>query len=254
MSGAAPDAAARPGYGAMRAEWVKFRTLPSNTVTACVALTVIVALSAILVVSRSGEGETTTTTELLAGVSWAQLLLAVLAVVAVCTEWTSGTNTSTFLAVPTRWPVLAGKTAVVGAVAFAAGAAGAAGALVAGATAGIDVGAEPALAVRLVVGTGLYLGTIAMLSVGIGAIVRNLVGGIITAVALLAAAPLVVGLIPIPEVQRLALYLPAPAGGMLLGPAGASAELTPWGGYAILAGWAAAALAGAALTLRARDV
>jgi ABC-2 type transport system permease protein len=238
----------------VRAEWTKFRTLPSNLITVTMTFATIVGLAGVLLATID-DGETALAPiDLLAGVSWAQFLPAVLGIVAICSEWAAGTSRVTFLAVPTRWPVLAGKVAVVGVATFVAGAAGAAGALAMGASAGVDVAADPALVIRIVNGTGLYLGTIAVFALGIGAIVRNLVGSILTAVGFLWIAPFAVVMIPVPEVHELASYLPTSAGALLITPQNPAAELTPWGGYAVLLAWAATALAGALLTLRARDV
>jgi ABC-2 type transport system permease protein len=172
----------------------------------------------------------------------------------ICSEWASGTSKVTFLAAPTRWPVLAGKVVVVGVVTFVTGAAGAAGTLVMGAATGVDVGGDPALAMRIVVGTGLYLGTIAVLALGLGAIVRNLVGAILTVLGLLWIMPFAAAMIPVPEMQELTLYLPTSAGVLLITAGNPAVGLTPWGGYAVLVSWAAAALAAAVLTLRTRDV
>lgn len=262
MSSAAAGAAryAAPGNGSLsaarvvRAEWTKFRTLPSNLVTMTITFATIVGLAAVFLAAMAGEDRVPATIELLAGVSWAQFLPAVLGVVMICSEWASGTSKVTFLAAPTRWPVLVGKVVVVGVVSFVTGAAGAAGALVMGAATGVDVGGEPTLVIRLVGGTGLYLGTIAVLALGLGAIVRNLVGSILTVLGLLWIMPFVAAMIPVPEVQELTLYLPASAGVLLITPDNPAVGLTPWGGYAVMLAWAAAALVGAVLTLRTRDV
>ncbi|MEU4363023.1 hypothetical protein [Promicromonospora sp. NPDC023987] len=241
---------------AVQAEWVKFCSLPSNPVTVLAAFAVIIGLAAMLLSAKDGSGPVPapTPTELLAGVTWAQIVLAVLAVVMICSEWASGTSRVTFLAVPTRWPVLAGKVAVVGVVGLAAGTAGGATTFALASATGTDLGAEPALTVRLVAGAGLYLGTIAVLALGIGAIVRDLTGSILAVVGFLWGMPFVATMIPVPEVQELAVYLPTSAGVLLLAPDGAFTELTPWGGFAVLLTWTAAALAGAVITLRARDV
>lgn len=253
MSAAATGAGSLSATRVVRAEWTKFRTLPSNLITVTITFATIVGLAGVLLATID-EGTALAPIDLLAGVSWAQFLPAVLGVVAICSEWASGTSGVTFLAVPSRWPVLAGKVAVVGVVTFVAGAAGAAGALAMGAAAGVDVGADPALVIRIVSGTGLYLGTIAVLALGIGAIVRNLVGSILTALGFLWVAPFGAAMIPVPEVQELASYLPTSAGVLLITPDNPAVELTPWGGYAVLLAWTAAALAAAVLTLRARDV
>lgn len=241
---------------AVRAEWLKFCSLPSNLVTASAAFVTIIGFAAMLLSAQDGVGPVpaATATELLAGVAWAQFVLAVLAVVLICSEWASGTSRVTFLAVPNRWPVLAGKVFVVGAVGLVAGATGGGAAFALASATGTDLGAEPALVARLVAGAGLYLGTIAVLALGIGTIVRDLAGSILVVVVFLWVTPFAATVIPVPEVQELTLYLPTSAGLLLLAPDGASAELGPWGGYAVLLAWTAAALAGAVVALRARDV
>lgn len=239
---------------AVRAEWVKFGSLPSHTVAAVLASATIVALAALLVTVRTSEGTAPTPTELLSGVSWAQFVLVVLAVVTVCSEWSSGTSRTTFLAVPARWPVLAGKVTVVGAVGLVAGTAGGAGALALASAAGVDLGSAPALTARLIAGAGLYLGTLAVLALGIATIVRDLAGAVLTVAGFLWVAPFVAAMVPLAPVRELAPYLPTSAGVLLIAPETADAALTPWGGYAVLLAWTAAALAGAVVTLRTRDV
>ncbi|MFV0432583.1 MAG: hypothetical protein ACK5LO_01170 [Leucobacter sp.] len=254
MSATATDDS-RPSLArAARAEWVKFGTLASNTVTTLAAVAVIAVIAAVLVWARASESAAPSTVELLTGVSWAQLFLPVLAAVFVCSEWSSGTSRVTFLAVPTRWPVLLGKAAVMGVVSFFAGALGATGALLVGLVGGVDVGADAALAVRLVIGAGVYLGGLAVLAVGIGAIARNLTASVLTVIGFLWVLPLLIALIPSPEVQRLVPYLPSPAGGLLIAAENPAALLTPWAGGAVLLAWACAALLGALPVLRARDI
>lgn len=238
----------------MRAEWVKFGTLLSNPLTVFVAFLLIAGLAALLVWARSTESMTPTLTELLTGASWAQMLVAVLAAVFACTEWSSGTSRVTFLAAPTRWPVLVGKAVVMGVTAFIAGALGAGGALIAGAIGGVEVESESGLAVRLVFGAGVYLAGIASLAVAIGVIVRNLIAGILTVIGFIWVLPLAITLIPWELIQRVVPYLPSPAGGLLIAAENPASELTPWGGGAVLLAWAVVSLVVATFVLRTRDV
>ena len=238
----------------MRAEWVKFGTLISNPLTMFVAFLVIAGFAVLLVWARSTESMTPTMTEPLTGASWAQMLVAVLAAVFACTEWSSGMSRVTFLAAPTRWPVLIGKAVVMGVTAFIAGALGAVGALLAGTIGGVDVGGESGLAVRLVFGAGVYLAGIAILAVAIGVIVRNLVAGVLTVIGFIWVLPLAITLIPWELIQRVVPYLPSPAGGLLIAGENPASELTPWGGGAVLVAWALVCLVVAAFVLRGRDV
>ncbi|MFT3796857.1 hypothetical protein [Microbacterium sp.] len=236
----------------MRAEWVKFGTLLSNPITMCVAFLLTPGLAVLLVWARSAQS--VTPTELLAGASWAQMLVAVLAAVFACTEWSSGTSRVTFLAAPTRWPVLVGKAVVMGVTAFLAGALGAGGALLAGAIGGVDLTGHASLAVRLVVGAGVYLAGIAILAVAIGVIVRDLVAGILTVIGFIWVLPLAITLIPWEPVPHVVPYLPSPAGGLLIAADNPASPLTAWGGGAVLFAWAVAGVLCAALVLGGRDV
>ncbi|PKI89863.1 hypothetical protein CW368_11895 [Actinomycetales bacterium SN12] len=251
-----PAAASRVSVArVVRSEWVKFATLASNWITAAAAAAVIVLLAAVVVWARAADSSAVVMPDLLAGVSWAPMLLAVLATVAICSEWASGTSRVTFLAVPVRWPVLVGKAFVLGGISFLIGSIGAGCALAVGAVAGaVEVGADPSLAARLFVGTGLYLSALSVLAIGIGALVRNLVAGILTVIGILWVLPFVVAMIPVAEVQTLVAYLPTPAGGVLLGPEAAATTLTPWGGFAVLVAWSTTAFIAAVLALGARDV
>lgn len=254
MSAAAPDSARLTTWRALRAEWEKFRTLPSGPITVVSAFVIVTGSAALLLSARAGHGVDVASTELLTGVSAAQFLLSVLAAMTACSEWASGTSKVTFLAVPTRWPVLVGKTAVVGAAALLVGTTGAAGSLSLGAAAGIDVTADPALTTRLVTGAGLYLGAVAVFALGIAIIVRDVAGSVLTVLGFLWIAPFVVAVVPVPELQRLAQYLPTSAGLLVIAPENSADGLTPWAGYGVLLAWTAAAVIAAAVTLRTRDV
>ena len=238
----------------MQAEWVKFGTLVSNPLTMFVAFLLIAVLAVVLMWARSTEAMTPTITELLTGAQWAQMLVAVLGAVFACSEWSSGTSQVTFLAAPTRWPVLIGKAIVMGVTAFFAGVLGAGAALIAGRIGGVDVAADTGLAAQLVAGTGVYLAGIAILAVGIGVIVRNLIAGILTTIGFIWVLPLAITLIPWEPLPHVIPYLPSPAGGLLIAAESPASVLTPWGGGLVLLGWAVASLIVAAVTLRTRDV
>ena len=254
MTGALDERIRATPARAMRAEWVKFGTLASHSITALAAALVIGGVAVLLVQARSSESMPLAMPELLTGATWAQMLIAVLATVFACSEWSSGMSQVTFLAAPTRWPVLLGKAVVMGAVAFFAGVLGAGAAVLAGAIGGLDPAADPALAVRLILGAGVFLAGIAALAVGLGTVVRNVTGSILTVIGVIWVLPLAITLIPWNAIQRVIPYLPAPAGGLLIAADDPAAALSPWGGGAVLCAWAIVTLIVAGLTLRGRDV
>lgn len=239
----------------VRAEWVKFYTLKSHWTTLAVSLALILGLAFIQLAVQAAEADgQIAISDLLAGVSWAQFTLTLLAAVVGCTEWSSDTSKVSFLAVPARWPVLLGKVVILSTATFLVGSLGSVAALAIGAGAGVEIEADPAFTVRFVVGTGLYLATLAALALGIGTIVRNLAATILIVIVFFWVAPFLAGLIPMPEIQGLALYLPVTAGGLVLAFESPVAQLTPWGGYAVLLIWTVLTLVAAASSLLTRDV
>lgn len=250
-------AAGRVSFGrVLHGEWIKFVTLRSNVpvfVAVVVGFAVMGMLPAIAAGADSGLSAGVAAQDVLGSMSWVQLLVAIPAVVFLASEYTSGSARVTFLAVPTRIPVLLGKQL---AVAVPAGLAGATGAAIAFIGNALLLEAPPAVevAMRAAAGAGLYLAAIAALSVAMAAIIRHLVGAMLAVAALLTVAPFAVALIPIEWVQRAAAWLPTPAGQLVFLPDNLDASLSWWGGYLVLLAWMAGATLVAGVLLRARDV
>jgi len=250
-------ATGRVGFGrVLRSEWIKFGTLRSNPVAlgvVAVGLAVMGMLPAIAARADSGLAPEVAAQDVLASVSWLQLLVAIPAVVFLATEYTSGSAKVTFLAVPKRIPVLLAKQLAVAVPAALAGAVGAAAAI--GGTAML-LDEPPTLwsASRAVIGTGLYLAAIAALAIAVAAIIRNAVGGVLTVAVLLTIAPMLVAMIPITWVQRFAAWMPTSAGQLVYLPDHPDSSLSWWGGYLVLLAWTAGATLVAGVLLRIRDV
>lgn len=249
--------AGRVSFGrVLRSEWIKFVTLRSNLPVfgaVVVGLGVMGMLPAIAARVDSELSAGVAAQDVLGSMSWVQLLVAIPAVVLLASEYTSGSVRVTFLAVPTRIPVLLGKQL---AVAVPAGLAGAVGAGIAFSGNALLLDAPPAMEVasRAVMGAGLYLAAIAALSVAVAAIIRHLVGAMLTVAALLTVAPFFVALIPIEWVQKTAALLPTPAGQLVFLPDNPDASLSWWGGYLVLLAWTVGATIIAGVLLRTRDI
>jgi ABC-2 type transport system permease protein len=245
-----------------RSEWIKFTTLRANLplqIATIVALAGMGLLPAIAMTSSdSGLSSTVASQDVLGSMPWVQLVVAIAGVAFIASEYTSGSAWVTFLAVPSRIPVLIAKQLVL---AVPAGIAGVVGAAIAiggtvlllsdfshGAPFTIEIAAQ------FIGGAGLYLAAIAALSVALGAIIRNMVAGVLTTAGLLTIAPLAVGLIPVEWIQSTAPYFPAAAGQALLTIENPAAALTPWAGYMVLLAWTLTATIVAAILLRERDV
>jgi ABC-2 type transport system permease protein len=108
---------------------------------------------------------------------------------------------------------------------------------------------------RAACGSVLYLGLIALMSLGVAVIVRDSAVSIGVVLALLYVFPIVLAFVGNPHwQQRLERWSPTIAGLNIQATTGLrSLAITPWGGLGVLGIWAAAALALAALALRLRD-
>jgi ABC-type transport system involved in multi-copper enzyme maturation permease subunit len=201
------------------------------------------------------------------------IAVAVVAAMFSAAEYRRGLLRVTLAASPARGQVLAAKVIVTGAVAFAAGLAGAAVAVPFGERALREHGnfmasVTAATQVRVVAGTAALLAVTAVLAVALGAVLRDTT----TAVALVVAGTvlpylLAVALPVLPATAAAWLLRITPAAGFAI-QGGAPVypqvnatylpffgyyPLEPWAGFAVLCGWATAAVALAAVLLRRRD-
>jgi hypothetical protein len=196
---------ARDSYG-LRAvaqmEWRKLRTVRSTWYILALFAAGMIGLS-VLALSHEGYAQMSaadrtsfdpvrdsTFTGLLLG----QLLAGVLGVLTVTSEFSSGMIRATFAAVPRRPLVLAAKAAVLGAVTLAAGevlafAAFLAGQAVLQAPAPHATLGQPG-ALRAVLMAGAYPALIALIGLGLGAVIRHTAGPICAVVAALFLLPL----------------------------------------------------------------
>jgi ABC-2 type transport system permease protein len=258
---------------AVHAEWTKLRTVPSTAwlVVAAVALTV--ALSAMLAATVTTEhcpSPGTCPDDLpklsLFGVRLGQVALVVLAVLAMTNEHATRMIHTTLLTNPHRWLVLATKMAVVTAAALATGVIAVAGSLLAGRsilpgngfTAGngyrlLSLADEPTR--RAAIGTVLYLCLIALLSVGVGAIVRDTAAAITVVLSLLFMFPMLAMVVTEAKWhERLEKYAPMTAGLNIQATRGLDQLATgPWAGLGVLAAYAASSLVCGLLLFQFRD-
>jgi ABC-2 type transport system permease protein len=243
---------------AARMEWIKLRSLRSTWWT--LAVTIVAAAAIAVAVGLNTEDATgDLTNNALAGISVGLLLTGILGVLTATSEHSSGSIRSTLAAIPNRPLVLAGKAAVFGAVALAAGEAAAFVAFLAGRAAlpagiaGPAFGQPGVLRAVALGGAGYCL--IGLLGLGLGAVVRRipvavglLVGGVYVVAQLGAAlAPVVMPYLPIAIVAN-SLTVVEP--GMAMGDI---RFLSPLAGLGVLAAYAAVALGAGAWLLAERD-
>jgi ABC-2 type transport system permease protein len=202
----------------------------------------------------------------LTGIQAGQAVVAVLAVLTVSSEYSTGLIRVTFSALPRRSAVLAAKAAIVGGLVLAAEAVAVAGSLLAGrlllpghgftAARGfalLSLAHGPTL--RAAAGSVLYLALIALLSLGCATMIRDSAVAIGVVLGLLYLAPIVAAVLASPLWQhRVERYAPTTAGLAIQATTGVrSLAISPWGGLGVLAAWAAAALLAGGLALRIRD-
>ncbi len=259
---------------AVQAEWTKLRTVPSTAwlLLAIVAFTAALGAAATASVDTSqcpspAECFEDTTKLSLTGVWLGQAAVAVLAVLAMTNEYGTRLIQTTVAANPRRVQVLAAKAAVVTATVLGAGVLGVLGSLVAGrailpgngfTTAHgyppLSVADTPTL--RAAAGTVLYLGLVAVLSLGAGAVVRDTATAIMAVLALLFTVPMIAQFVTDPEWStRLQRYSPTTAGLAIQATTGLDRlPIGPWAGLGVLAAYAGASMLLAAILLEVRDV
>jgi len=254
---------------ALHAEWTKARTLPGTgwLLLAAVALTVVVgAAVAAAVRCPSGHCAEDPAKISLTGIYLGQAVIAIVAVLAVSSEYSSGMIRVTLTAMPRRGTVLAAKAAVLTGPVLVAGAIAVLGSVLAGRLIlpGHGVGPAhgyPALSLasgpvlRAAIGSVLYLALIALLSLGIAAAVRDGAAAIGIVLGLLYLFPILGQAVGGGTAHRhLEQLAPMTAGLAIQATTGLrSLPISPWAGLGVLAGWAAAALLAGGLALRMRD-
>jgi ABC-2 type transport system permease protein len=255
---------------ALHAEWTKLRTLPGTgwLLLGVVAATVIIsaAVSAGVNCSSTAACHVDVTKLSLTGTYLGQAVVAIVAVLAVSGEYGTGMIRTTLAAMPRRATVLAAKAAVVTAATTAAAIPAVLGSVLAGRLILPGHGYTPAhgypvlsladgTVLRAAAGTVLYLGLIALLSLGVATAVRDAAVAIGAVLGLLYLFPILGQVVGDPHVARLIQQIgPMTAGLEIQASAGLrSLPIGPWAGLGVLAAWAAAALLAGTLLLRLRD-
>jgi ABC-2 type transport system permease protein len=202
----------------------------------------------------------------LTGIQFGQALVAILAVLMISNEYSSGMIRTTLAAMPNRPAMLAAKAILLAALVLVAGSVAVFGSVLAGhlilpghgftAARGFHpVWLTYGPALRAACGSVLYLVLIALMSLGVAAIVRDSAVSIGVVLGLLYVFPIVLAFIGNAHWQRrLERWTPTIAGLAVQDTTGLrSLAITPWAGLGVLALWAAAVLVAGGLAFRLRD-
>ena len=242
-------------------EWTKLRSVRSTKWSLVVGFLLTIAFPVIFSLVTRSHWHSMSARErsgrhpldiALAGVNVAQLAIAVLGVLLVSAEYSTGSIRSTFTAAPKRLPVLWAKVldyAVVSLVlivpavlvSFFASQA------ILHTIHPLHISFTQSGVARSVLGGALYVMLVGTFALAIGAIVRNTAGGI-------AAFAAIFFVLPQSWNNAISQYLPSEAGRQVFALHHAAHTLRPLTGGLLFAGYCALALAIAAVLLVRRDV
>ena len=257
---------------ALRAEWIKLRSVRSTTwlVLAGFGLTILFTVLMCAGSTTTGGtpghgGDNDIVRDSLTGIWVGQIAFVVLGVLAVGSEYSTGTIRATFAANPRRWTMLASKSALVGAVALACALPTVALSFLVGQWLlrgnGFNYeGGYPAVtltdgpAFRAVAGTALYLTALALVALGLTAVLRSTAVAISVVLGLLFLPPILAGFLPEDVGEPLQKLTPV-IGLAVQQTTGRSDNLPagPWAGLAAVFVWAAVSLVAALVLVRRRD-
>jgi ABC-2 type transport system permease protein len=248
-----PAEGRRAGFGHdMLAEWTKIRSVRSTLWTLIIALIVIIGFTALIswVVVANWNGPHAAArdaraisdpTSIIYGVAiyLGQLAIAVLGVLVVTTEYSTGVIRASLLAVPRRYTMLAAKVLVFTLLMLVLAEVMAFGSFFVGAAilhSHVSVSLSDHDVLRATFGAGLYLVAFGLFALAIGVLIRHTAGAISIAVGVAFVLPILAGLLPDTSFfNHLNAYLPVQAGSQIyvVRPNGAPL-LSSWQGLGVL--------------------
>ena len=248
-------------------EWTKLHSLRSTRWSLLIATVLAIGLPALFAAVTSSHWGSMSPHEradrhpldiALAGVNVAQLAIAVLGVLVITGEYSTGMIRASFTAVPRRLPVLWGKIGVFAAVTFAL--------MLPAVVIAFFVSqailskhdilqisfSHPGVARSVVCGAG-YLVLLGIFALAIGAIVRNTAAGIAAFAALFFVIPPLMNILPARWNDAISPFLPDAAGRDMFSLTTGAHDLHPWPGFLLFTGYTVLAVTIAALLLVRRD-
>lgn len=268
-SPATPSTAERPPNQAVttlrvaRGEWTKFWTVRSTSLTLVAAgvATVILGMifSAVSGTDAQATGPAAFLTDpvevALGGVGLTAMMIGVLGVMFVASEYSTGLIRTWFAAAGRRRRVIQAKAAVVASSVVGVAAVAVSAAVVAGQA--VYAGSEPTVslfdALDVIVGTTIYLAGIALIGVALGFILRSTAAGIGTLVGAVFIGPNLLQLLPDSITDLFLKYLPSSAGDAMMSQVSNPDLLSTGAAYAVLIAWVFGLLAVASVLVNRRD-
>lgn len=251
---------------ALHAEWTKLRTLPGTIWLLLTAAVVTVAIGAGVAAATTCQAAGCSQDPAkitFAGINLSQAVVAILAVLAVSSEYSTGMIRVTLTAMPRRITMLTAKAITATALVVTAGTAGVLASAIAGQL--ILPGHGFTLAhgyqsltsaadLRAAAGSVLYLALIGLLATGAAAALRDSAVAIGAVLGLLYLFPVIAGALGPGWSRHLQQIGPMSAGLYIQATTDLrSLPLTPWQGLGVLALWAAGTFTLGGLLLHHRD-
>jgi ABC-2 type transport system permease protein len=231
----------------LRSEWTKLRSVRSAFWALTVTVVLGIGLGAIISAATAHSYAKFSVSQKLswdptgvsgAGMAIAQLAIAVLGVLAISSEYSSGMIRTSLIAVPKRGRVLAAKSLVFAGVTFVVGevttfvAFFVGQALISGHAPHAALG-DPGVA-RAVAGGGLYLAALVVLSVAAGALLRHPAAAIAAMMAVVLVLPLIAQALPDSWRNPVTEFWPTQAGNQLTSVHHSAHTLQPWPGFGVM--------------------
>lgn len=254
---------ARPSFAAaLRAEWLKVRTVRSTWWTVVATFALGAGLTILICWANadwlaSAEADESPGSFITWGMMIAQICAVVLGALVVTTEYGTGMVRTTFAAIPSRGRVLAAKSVVLVSLLFVVGTVtalvGYAGGNFFLDREGIGMALEGDV-LRAMYGSGLYLAGIGLFTVAVGFLLRHTAGTISIVLALMLILGNMVNLVPGTFGEWLTKLMPGNAGSVVATPVSFNPNLfDPWAGFGVFVLETAVLLGAAYVVVRKRD-
>lgn len=250
----------------VRSEWTKFWSVRSTAWTLLLVVVLTVGFGALFTWGTESSVEHLPPEALadfdaastsLAGLMFAQLAVAVLGVLVISSEYSTGGIRTSLTAVPKRMRLLAAKAIVLIVVSWIVGTVTSFLAFFIGQAilgiADLDTGIGDPDVLRAVLGGGLYVVASAMFGFALGALLRHTAGAVTIAVAMLLVIPPFLALLPGEWGKTIFHYFTSNAGQQITYVHQADGVLSPWTGYLVFTLWWVVILAVAAWLMNRRD-
>jgi hypothetical protein len=266
---AAGPMAGRAGFAeAVRAEWVKFRTVRGTVISALATIAtgvhggLVFGFRTVRDYFEAAPADRADFDPMLLAtvrpLSMAMIAAGVIGVLAVTSEYASGTIRVSAIAVPSRRRLYAAKAVVVGAVSLVVGQIAALETFLISqrvlAAANVpSLGFTGPETVRAVVGGGLCLTLTALLGVAVGFLMR-VTAGAVAVTTLVTILPGMAPIFPDPVADLIGRYWPSSAGLRVAALRPDPDLLGPATGFALMCGYVAVLLVIALIVFRDRDV